>query len=72
MRADLGRIVAQTMTKPAGDRTIEAITGEILDAKRAGGGPTKPLPKGWRRPCAPWPRLLGGARNDGAGYRTAE
>lgn len=37
MRADLGRIVAQTMTKPAGDRTIEAITGEILDAKRAGG-----------------------------------
>ena len=37
MRADLGRIVAQTMTKPAGDRTIEAITGEILDAQRKGG-----------------------------------
>lgn len=37
MRADLGRIVAQTMTKPAGDRTIETITGEILDAQRQGG-----------------------------------
>lgn len=36
-KPDLGRIIAQTMTKPAEDRTIEAITGEILDAKRAGG-----------------------------------
>lgn len=37
MKANLGRIVAQSMTKAADDRTIEAITGEILDAKRAGG-----------------------------------
>ena len=37
MKANLGRIVAQTMTKPAEGRTIETITGEILDAKRAGG-----------------------------------
>lgn len=36
-KPDLGRIIARTMTKPAEDRTIEAITGEILDAKRAGG-----------------------------------
>lgn len=36
-KPDLGRIIAQTMVKPAEDRTIEAITGEILDAKRAGG-----------------------------------
>ncbi len=36
-KPDLGRIIAQTMAKPAEDRTIEAITGEILDAKRAGG-----------------------------------
>ena len=37
MKANLGRIVAQSMTKASDDRTIEAITGEILDAKRAGG-----------------------------------
>lgn len=37
MKANLGRIVAQSMTKAADDRTIEAITSEILDAKRAGG-----------------------------------
>ena len=36
-KPDLGRIIAQTMAKPAGDRTIEAITGEILDAQRKGG-----------------------------------
>ena len=36
-KPDLGRIIAQTMTKPAEDRTIEAITGEILDAQRQGG-----------------------------------
>ena len=37
MKANLGRIVAQTMTKAAEGRTIEVITGELLDAKRAGG-----------------------------------
>ena len=37
MKPDLGRIVAQAMTQPAEGRTIETITGEILDAKRAGG-----------------------------------
>ena len=36
-KPDLGRIIAQNMAKPAGDRTIEAITGEILDAQRKGG-----------------------------------
>lgn len=37
-KPDLGRLIAQTMaTPPPEDRTIEAITGEILDAKRAGG-----------------------------------
>ena len=36
-KPDLGRLIAQTMTPPAEDRTIEVITGEILDAKRAGG-----------------------------------
>ena len=36
-KPDLGRIIDQTMAKPAEDRTIETITGEILDAKRAGG-----------------------------------
>ena len=36
-KPDLGRLIAQTMAPPAEDRTIEAITGEILDAKRAGG-----------------------------------
>lgn len=37
MKPDLGRIVAQAMTQPAEGRTIETITDEILDAKRAGG-----------------------------------
>lgn len=36
-KTDLGRIIAQTMAQPVEGRTIEAITGEILDAKRAGG-----------------------------------
>lgn len=36
-KPDLGRIIAQTMAKPAGNRTIETITGEILDAQRQGG-----------------------------------
>ena len=36
-KPDLGRIIAQTMAKPAENRTIEAIAGEILDAKRSGG-----------------------------------
>ena len=36
-KPDLGRLIAQTMVPPAEGRTIEAITGEILDAKRAGG-----------------------------------
>lgn len=36
-KPDLGRLIAQTMTPPAEDRIIEVITGEILDAKRAGG-----------------------------------
>ena len=36
-KPDLGRLIAQTMAPPAEDRTIEVITGEILDAKRAGG-----------------------------------
>ena len=36
-KPDLGRIIAQTMAKPAEGRTIETITDEILDAKRAGG-----------------------------------
>lgn len=36
-KLDLGRLIAQTMAPPAEDRTIEVITGEILDAKRAGG-----------------------------------
>ena len=36
-KASLGAIIAQTMAQPAQGRTIEAITGEILDAKRAGG-----------------------------------
>lgn len=36
-KPDLGRIIAQTMARPAEGRTIEAITGDILDAKRAGG-----------------------------------
>lgn len=37
MKANLGRIVAQSMTKAAEGRTIEVITGELLDAKQAGG-----------------------------------
>ena len=36
-KPDLGRLIAQTMAPPAEGRTIEVITGEILDAKRAGG-----------------------------------
>lgn len=36
-KPDLGRIIAQTMARPDEGRTIEAITGEILDAKRTGG-----------------------------------
>ena len=36
-KPDLGRLIAQAMDKPAENRTIETITGEILDAKRAGG-----------------------------------
>ena len=36
-KPDLGRIIAQTMAKPAEGRTIETITDEILDAKRTGG-----------------------------------
>ena len=36
-KPDLGRIIAQTMAKPAESRTIETITNEILDAKRTGG-----------------------------------
>lgn len=36
-RADLGAIIAQTMTPPEEVRTIEVITGEIRDAQRKGG-----------------------------------
>ena len=36
-KTDLGRIIAQTMAQPVEGRTIEAITGEILDAQRQGG-----------------------------------
>ena len=36
-KPDLGRLIAQTMAPPAGGRTIEAITGDILEAKRTGG-----------------------------------
>lgn len=36
-KPDLGTLIARTMAPPAEDRTIEVITGEILDAKRAGG-----------------------------------
>ena len=36
-KPDLGRIIAQTMAQPVERRTIEAITGEILDAQRQGG-----------------------------------
>lgn len=37
MKANLGQIVAQAMATTNEHRTIEAITGEILDAKRKGG-----------------------------------
>lgn len=36
-KPDLGALIAQTMATPAEERDIETITGEILDAKRAGG-----------------------------------
>ncbi|MBM6926942.1 DUF3102 domain-containing protein [Pseudoflavonifractor phocaeensis] len=36
-KPDLGALIAQTMAPPPERRTIEAITGEILEAKRAGG-----------------------------------
>ena len=36
-KPDLGALIARTMAPPAEGRTIEVITGEILDAKRAGG-----------------------------------
>lgn len=36
-KPDLGRLIAQTMAQPAEGRTIEAITGELLEAKRTGG-----------------------------------
>ena len=36
-KPDLGALIAQTMSPPAEERDIETITGEILDAKRAGG-----------------------------------
>ena len=36
-KPDLGRLIAQTMAQPAGGRTIEAITGDIQEAKRTGG-----------------------------------
>lgn len=37
MKANLGQIVAQAMATTNQHRTIEAITGELLDAKRKGG-----------------------------------
>lgn len=36
-KPDLGRLIAQTMAQPAEERTIEAITGDILEAQRKGG-----------------------------------
>ena len=36
-KPDLGRLIAQTMTPPAEGRTIEVITGDILEAQRKGG-----------------------------------
>lgn len=36
-KPDLGALIAQTMAPPPETRDIETITGEILDAKRAGG-----------------------------------
>lgn len=36
-KPDLGRLIAQTMAQPAEERTIEAVTGDILEAQRKGG-----------------------------------
>ena len=36
-KPDLGRIIAQTIARPAEGRTIEVVTADILEAKRAGG-----------------------------------
>lgn len=36
-KPDLGALIAQTMAPQAEDRSIETITGEILEAKRSGG-----------------------------------
>ena len=36
-KPDLGRLIAQTMAPTAEDRTIEVITGDILEAQRKGG-----------------------------------
>lgn len=36
-KPDLGALIAQTMAPPAESRSIETITGEILDAQRKGG-----------------------------------
>lgn len=36
-KPDLGTLIARTMAPPAEGRTIEAITGDILEAKRTGG-----------------------------------
>ena len=36
-KPDLGTLIARTMAQPAEGRTIEAITGDILEAKRTGG-----------------------------------
>ena len=36
-KPDLGALIARTMAPPAEDRTIEVITGDILEAQRKGG-----------------------------------
>ncbi|MBS5135879.1 MAG: DUF3102 domain-containing protein [Oscillospiraceae bacterium] len=36
-KPDLGRLIAQTMAQPAEERTIEVVTGDILEAQRKGG-----------------------------------
>ena len=36
-KPDLGTLIARTMAQPAEGRTIEVITGDILEAKRTGG-----------------------------------
>ena len=36
-KPDLGTLIARTMAQPAEGRTIDAITGDILEAKRTGG-----------------------------------